>query len=175
VPGDITGIEGSDPTSRFLNSIWYTDQVVYDFVNYCKTQPWWNETVMIIVGDHGHILPRTKRRSDDFHIPMLWLGGAVEKRGVISYPVSQLDIASTLSSQLGIKTIPAFSKDLFSSSQRPWAFFTYNDAFGFINDSSTLVLDNIGHTVVQRSGPSLLADRAGKALQQMIFSDYLSK
>ena len=39
---------------------------------------WWDSTLIIIVADHGHRLPETNNRIDDFHIPILWAGGALD-------------------------------------------------------------------------------------------------
>lgn len=176
VPEGFEGIPGSDPTSRFLNSIHYTDKVVNDFVSFCKKQSWWNETILVIVGDHGHILPEGKDRADDFRIPMLWLGGAVDQKGTVEKVVSQLDIGNTITSGLGISPLSSFSRNLFDSNSLRWAFFTYNNAFGFVQDSCSLVFDNTGKTIVHKTRTCASnTERAGKALQQRIHMDFLNK
>ena len=170
--------KGNSIETRFLNSLHYTDQVVYDFIEKCSKEPWWANTVLIITGDHGHPLPRTGNKADEFRIPMLWLGGALNKKGVvIERVVSQLDIATTISHQLGLNTghFP-FSKNLFSDFASSWAFFTFNDGFGFVDSAGRVVFDNVGKQPVTSEGRvSNKETEAGKAMMQMVYDDYLKK
>ncbi|RZM17932.1 MAG: alkaline phosphatase family protein, partial [Pedobacter sp.] len=125
-------IKGDDITAKFLNSLNYTDGVIGEFIDKAKQSTWWKNTVIIIIGDHGHPLPSTGKRADDFRTPMLWLGGAVIDTGkVIDRTVSQLDIAAMLSAQLGWKNeyFP-YSKNSLDPRVKPWAFFTFNNGFG---------------------------------------------
>ncbi len=169
-------IGGNDPSEKFLNSIHYTDKVVTQLVEYCKKQSWWSETILVIIGDHGHILPQSKDRSQDFRIPMLWLGGALNRQGVIDRPVSQLDLFNTIAGTLDAKTKAPFSRPLFDSSSASFAFFTFNNGFGFTDSSGVVVFDNVGRAVIHQEGRSTdRALRAGKALQQIIHDDYLRR
>lgn len=208
---------GKENTSLFLNSLHYTDQVLGDFIDSCKRQPWWEHTVIIIIGDHGHPLPETGKRVDDFRTPMLWTGGAVTQKGLmVEKVVSQLDIATTLANQFvldslnrskttsgqaggagklsgahlprslasGTSTVfPAagrqlfpYSKDMADTATIPWAFFTFNDGFGFVDTSGVLVWDNVGKQPIMRTENSgKLQERAGKALQEGTYGDFLKK
>lgn len=172
-------IKGKDHTAQFLNSIHYTDRVLGQFVDSCRKQPWWDRTIMIVIGDHGHPLPRTGRRADDFHTPMLWLGGALKRQSLeISHAASQLDLATTLLRQLqpGSQSPFPFSKNLADSSARHWAFFNFNDGFGWVDDGGRIVYDNTGNRRVSTEGqPGPHAERAGKAMQQLSFQDFMDK
>lgn len=172
-------IKGKDHTAQFLNSIHYTDKVFGQFVDSCRKQPWWDRTLLIVVGDHGHPLPRTGQRADDFHTPMLWLGGALSRQPfTISHAASQLDLASTLLLQLkpGSPSPFPFSKNLADSSTRHWAFFNFNDGFGWVDDGGRIVYDNIGKRMISSEGqPERYAERAGKAMQQFSFQDFIEK
>jgi phosphoglycerol transferase MdoB-like AlkP superfamily enzyme len=170
--------KGDDRDIKFLNSIHYTDAVVYDFIQKCKQQPWWNKTLLVIVADHGHSLPETHKRTDDFTIPMLWLGGALSQSGgVVDKVVSQLDIASTLAQQIGEKKpLFPFSRNIFDSSYKQWAFFTFNNGFGLVQPDKAFVFDNVGKQVILNHGAVGEPDlKVGKALQQMTYQDYLDK
>ena len=170
--------DGKDHTTLFLNSIHYTDQVLGDFVAQCSKQEWWSNTLMMIIGDHGHPLPQSDDRTQDFRTPMLWLGGALKERGVvIDKTVSQLDIAATLSGQVGLdeKSFP-FSRNVFDTTQKAWAFFTFNNGFGFVNDSGRLVYDNVGKRPISGEGPGQEARiRAGQAMMQRVYGDFIGK
>lgn len=170
--------EGKEHVIQFLNSHHYTDKVVYDFIQRCKKQAWWKNTLVIIVGDHGHSLPQSKHRWDNFTIPMLWLGGALNQTGVVvTQTISQLDIATTLTKQLGVQGNPfPFSKDIFDSTSKQWAFFSFNNGFGFMQPAKKLVFDNVGKQLIEQEGVLTDSDlHAGKAMQQMTFQDYLDK
>ena len=173
-----TVFTGDGNTTKFLNSLHYTDQVVGDFIDKCSQQPWWNNTVVIITGDHGHPLPESKNKADDFRIPMLWIGGALNKKGlVIDKVVSQLDLAATLSKQAGLDPgVFPFSKNALDSKSKGWAFFTFNDGFGFVDSTGRLVYDNIGKRPIMlegKAGPEEI--EAGKAMMQSVYEDFLGK
>lgn len=170
--------EEKDNTAKFLNSMHYTDEVVNDFINECRKQPWWDNTILIITGDHGHPLPESSNKANDFRIPMLWMGGAVEKSGVvIDKVVSQLDIATTLTKQLGIpgNEFP-FSKNMMDSTGRQWAFFTFNNGFGYIDATGALVYDNVGKQPIRKDGNVGEGQiEAGKALMQWVYEDFITR
>lgn len=165
-----------DNTSKFLHSLHYTDQVINDFIDQCRQQPWWANTVIVITGDHGHPLPDNGNKADEFRIPMLWIGGALNQQGiVIDKVVSQLDIAATISEQAGLeKGLFPFSKSISDSTS--WAFFTFNDGFGFVNSSGRLVFDNVGKQPMQSEGTAGSKEiEAGKAIMQFTYEDFLKK
>lgn len=169
---------GIDVKTKFLNSLHYTDAVIGDFIDSCKAQAWWKNTLIIITGDHGHILPDSDHRANDFRTPMLWLGGALKSDSVvIEKNVSQLDIAATVAAQFGLdKTRFPFSKNVFDPGMKPWAFFTYNDAFGFVDSSGRLVFDNIGKRPIEKEGNTGETQvEAGKAMMQRVYADFLEK
>ncbi len=170
--------KGNDNQTKFFNSLHYTDSVVYSFINELKKLPSWNNTLVIISADHGHYYPVTGNRADDYRIPVLWLGGALKKKNiVISKTVSQLDIAGSLAHQLNFSDKSfRFSKNLFDSSSKHWAFFTFNDGVGFVTDSSRILFDNAGKRVVFEEGKSGKKQTdIAKALMQVAYADFLKR
>ncbi len=170
--------KGDDHTTLLLNSLRYTDGVVNDFIENCKQQTWWQNTLVIIVSDHGHALPETGKKWDNFRIPILWLGGALAETGItIDKVISQLDMASSISAQLGKneKYFP-FSKNIFDSASKEWAFFSFNNGHGFIQREKLFVFDNVGKNILDQQGSIEAKDvEAAKALQQIIYQDFLNK
>jgi phosphoglycerol transferase MdoB-like AlkP superfamily enzyme len=165
-------------TANFLNSHHYTDEVVGNFIQQCSKQPWWKNTVMIITGDHGHAMPETGKKADDFRTPLLWIGGAIRQQGVvIERVISQLDIAAILSHQAGLDTkVFPFSKNSIDKTVKPWAFFTFNDGFGFVDSLGRLVFDNVGkRPVLQEGNSGTVQTEAGKAMMQLVYDDFLKK
>ena len=173
-----TVFSGNDKETKFLNSLHYTDSVVYSFINELKKMPSWQNTVVIISADHGHYLPVTGKRADDYRIPILWLGGALKKQNVIiDKTVSQLDMAGSLMKQLHFsETGFPFGKNVFDSTSKHWAFFTYNDGIGFVTDSSRLLFDNAGKRIVFEEGKANKEqEKITKALMQKLYADLLKR
>lgn len=171
-------ITGKKDVSQFLNSIHYTDSVVFAFIRYCETQPWWGNTVIAITGDHGHRLPYTGKKIDDFRTPLLLLGGAIKsKPAEIKTTISQIDIPAILVAQLGLPGNSfTFSKDFTKNDSRHWAYFSFNNGFGFVQDGRYFIFDNVGKQVIEQAGNITDDDiLKGKALQQKTMADYLSR
>lgn len=108
---------------------------------------------------------------------MLWMGGALREEGIrIGKLGSETDIPVTLLNQLGIKESFPFSKDLLSEDSRSFAFYTYNEGFGFITDSSAVIYDQkLGKTVLSEGKEPAVAEKFGKAWLQVLFDDYLKR
>ena len=94
-------------TERFFSSAFYADSCLGDFIQRFRQTKMWNNTLVILVADHGSRLPDF----DDIfeprkhHIPLLWTGGAVVRDTVVNKTGSQADLAITLLRQLGIKRL----------------------------------------------------------------------
>ena len=173
-----TVITGTDDESMFLNSLHYTDSVVNAFVQKCKQQPWWDNTILVIVADHGHRLPATGKKIDDFKIPLLFLGGALQNPGTTMNPVgSQIDIAATLLGGLGYDHSKfTFSKNLLSPTNKPYAYMSFNNGFGFVQPGGYFFFDNTGRQIIEQGGrvdSSFI--KTGKAFEQVGFGDYIKK
>lgn len=172
-------IKGEDDAELFLNSCYYTDKYLGEFIAYCKQQPWWNKTLIIITADHGHRLPDKidARVQEKFQIPMLWLGGAIKQDTVIHTYGGQTDIANTVLAQLD-KPSPdfTFSKDLFGNNTKSFALYIFNDGYGYVTPNEYIVYDNPGKLYLQENGITSEETRYfGKAYLQKLYSDYNSK
>lgn len=170
---------GSDVESKYRNSVFYSDKTLGSFLDWSKTQDWWKNTLIIMVADHAaRISPNMPNyRPDVFKIPMLWVGGALSKTGLkITKTGSQVDIPVTLLDQMGIKGNFPFAKDLLSSKSKSFAFYTYNEGFGFITDSSASGFDLKSRSSVMSVGKKPeYAENEGKSFLQTLFDDYLRR
>src|SRR3989337_2361479 len=52
-----TVIAGEDEIHRFLNSAYYTDKYLGEFIDKAKQSSWWKNTLIVITADHGHPYP----------------------------------------------------------------------------------------------------------------------
>ena len=71
--------KGTDRSTLYLNSIYYTDSCLGKFFADMKKTEVWNNTLFILVADHGSPRPGDSQNHDlaKFEIPMLWLGGVL--------------------------------------------------------------------------------------------------
>jgi len=170
---------GNDQYTKYKNSIYYTDKSLGNFLDWAKEKEWWKNTLVIMVADH------CARISEDmliyspyvFRIPMVWAGGALSKKGMrIEKLGSQVDIPLTLLDQMGIEGNFPFGKDLLSDKSNSFAFYTFNEGFGFITDSSKVAYDHkLSNFVLKEGKDTVNAEKIGKAYLQVLFNDYLKR
>jgi phosphoglycerol transferase MdoB-like AlkP superfamily enzyme len=171
----ISEFSGSDEASLFLNSCHYTDKAIGDFVSKARQAPWWNNTVLIFVADHGHRLPkhRDAKEKERFRIPFIIAGGAIKRDTVIHTIGGQTDIAKTLLGQFGVSPKEfLFSKDLVAENAQPFATYFFNDGYGFITADSYVVFDNTARQFLRSENATDEVINKSKAYQQMLFTDY---
>ncbi|MBC8083337.1 MAG: LTA synthase family protein, partial [Hymenobacter sp.] len=70
---------GTDETALFRNSVYYTDWALGRFLQAARRQPWYDNTLLVLVADHGHGLPGDNPVDDPakFRIPLLLAGGVL--------------------------------------------------------------------------------------------------
>jgi len=65
---------------------------------------------------------------------------------------------------------------LLSEESNSFAFYTYNEGFAFITDSSSVIFDKkLNKAVLNEGSGSAKAEKAGKAYLQVLFDDYLKR
>jgi phosphoglycerol transferase MdoB-like AlkP superfamily enzyme len=170
---------GNDDMTKYKNSVYYADKSLGSFLDWAREREWWKNTLIIMVADH------CCRVSEDmpiftpymFRIPMVWIGGALSKKGItVDKLGDQTDIPLTLFNQLGFRENFPFGKDLLSDSTHSFAFYTFNEGFGFVTDSSAVAWDHkAGEAVLKEGSGSDKAVKYGKAYLQVLFNDYLKR
>ncbi|MES2418660.1 MAG: sulfatase-like hydrolase/transferase [Bacteroidota bacterium] len=143
---------------KFKSTAYYTDSCIGAYLSAAKKQPWYKNTLFIFVADHGHLYP--KNNADIFmpqryHIPLLFNGEPIKTayRGKKLEQIgSQQDIAATLLAQLNISATDfTWSKNLFNPYTKPFAFFSWDNGFGFINKEQCITFDNVGKSILYNS------------------------
>lgn len=164
----------TDEESLFLNSVHYTDSCIGDFVRKASSESWWNNTLLILVADHGSRHPGNSPVNvpEKFHIPMIWLGGALNVIDtVIDKCLSQNDIPALVCNQLGIGSDDfKFSKDVLAGSL-PFAFYSYNNGIGYVTDNEFMTWDNASMKLTSGS-PSDTTIRQSHAFLQTLLNDF---
>jgi hypothetical protein len=109
---------------------------------------------------------------------MLWIGGALKKQDtIINTFASQTDIPKTILCQLDIDNSNyTYSKNILSSNVESFAFYTFNNGFGFVSDSLGLVYDNISNKyIIKRGSVSDKDMEKGKAYLQILCNDFIKR
>lgn len=174
-----TVVTGKDEPSLYMNSCYYADKSLGEFIQKAKQASWWENTLIVITADHGHRLPGGKKSEvkEKFHIPMVWTGGAIQKKSVVHKIGNQTDIANTLLGQLD-KPSPdlIFSKDLFGNKTTDFAMYIFNDGYGYIDNDRYIIYDNPGRQYLRKDGVQQDDElNYAKAYIQRLYSDYNSK
>lgn len=109
-PGfDVAG--QGNPQERILNTTRYTDDVLREFVEALRLEPWFDRTLLVLVGDHGFNMGEHDRRPgqqnlyrESTWVPLI-LAGAHPRlpAGRHEAPATMLDIAPTLADLIGIR------------------------------------------------------------------------
>jgi phosphoglycerol transferase MdoB-like AlkP superfamily enzyme len=173
--------KGGTTEDKFRSTAFYADSCLGAFIDYAKTQAWYQNTLFIVVADHGHFLPRTDLEIFDprrYRIPLLFFGPAVKKEfkgQTIHHVGGQTDIARTLLTQLGMDASPfVWSKDLLNPLSKQFAFFNWDHGFSFITPKDTVAFDAVGNQVLGSSisseSPELIA---GKSFMQEVYQQYM--
>lgn len=164
------------PEHEFANSIAYADSCLGAFIDRLKAdEGLWDNLLIVTLSDHCSGYPQMElQEPDHYHIPMLWLGGAIHEPKKIDVLGQQTDLAATLLAQLGIDHSEfIFSHDLLANDHRHFAFYDFPDGFGLITDSCLYVQDNKqdGVPLKWSHDPEGKAERWGKAYLQNLFDD----
>jgi phosphoglycerol transferase MdoB-like AlkP superfamily enzyme len=174
-----TVIKGNDIEHLFLNAHHYSDASIGAFIRQAKTKSWWANTLVVILADHGHPLPeKPNTRPDEFHIPMLWLGGVLEQRNIrVDTLCSQTDFAATLLQQFNMPSKAfSWSNDIFMVNRVPFAYFAFTNGFGWKRPEGYIVRDNIGGNIIEKGGSlKPVETEYGKSYLQASFTDYLKR
>ncbi len=170
---------GKDETTKFKNSIYYTDSVIGNFINKSKETPWWKNTLIILVADHGHHLPGNDANDalSKFHIPLIFTGGALKVKGIVNNIGSQTDIIPTILDQLKIpRSKFVWGKDLLDSSAKQFAFYSFNNGFGWVTPLGTATMDNVSKKIIEKDSQFDTSNlKYGKAYMQLSYLDYLNR
>ncbi|MCX6305576.1 MAG: sulfatase-like hydrolase/transferase [Bacteroidetes bacterium] len=175
-------LKWGDNEHDYINAAYYTDHCLGEFFTNARKQPWFDNTLFIIVADHSHNSYRNWHpHSREYHkIPMLFYGNVVkdELKGTICHKLgNQHDIAATLLGQLAL---PAgdfhYSKDLFNRSSPEFAYYTTEDGVGWIRPYGYFTFDKGPNFYYWWTDPKLADSirQEGKAYLQTVFGEYMN-
>lgn len=181
VPG--THHFGSDTDSDlFKSTAFYTDSALWDYFQKAKKEAWYDNTLFVLVADHGHRLPSNEKPSyapKRYHIPLLFYGEPIKKayRGTkVDKLGNQTDLASTLLTSLHMDSHPFFwSRNMLSPDTRPFAFYDWDNGLGLMLEQQRVSFDQVGKRIIEQVPEKQDAEtlKLGQAYMQVIYQQYL--
>ncbi len=174
----------------YINSAFYADRCLGNYFEEARKQPWWANTLFVIVADHSHNSPRDW----DFktppykHIPFMLYGNVLKpeyKGKKVSRVSSQVDIPATILAQFGMEHKEyKWSKNLFNPIAPEFAYYPFPEGFAWVqrdtameNRIDWIVYDYLGKRRTHWSQPESknndIYERKGKAYLQVLFQRYL--
>ena len=161
----------------FINSAKYTDIAIKLFMDKAKQQPWYENTLFMFMADHSHPSDKNhKMESFAYHkIPLLLYGEPIidSLRGTTFDKIcGNTDVPATILAQLGLNHEEFFwSKNVFNTCYRPFAFFELNSGLGWKTEEGEYVLsaeNNITTNTFPKDKSDSLTQQ-GKAYMQYHF------
>ena len=168
---------GSD--KGYINSIYYTDKSIGEFIQSAKKESWYKNTLFIFTADHSHHTPKAWSRADKrwHHIPVLFFGDVIkpEYRGLsFDKIISQRDISATLLSQLNIDHSEfQWSRDVFCKDYKENAYIMNQNGFGLITNDGSLTYDLKENRIVHQDGNISALKIKGNVYMEKLLQTYL--
>jgi len=158
----------------YLNSVAYTDSCLGNFIDSFRRTTYWKNSIVILVPDHAMRFPdNLDNRSIERHkIPLLIIGGAVKAPLIIDTYASQIDIATTLLSQLNLPHADfKFSKNILNPASPHFGYFTYPNGFGMLTPQNQYIFDYESKTTYMNAGHKNENKMKAEAFLQTLYDD----
>jgi phosphoglycerol transferase MdoB-like AlkP superfamily enzyme len=173
-----------DTGDKYRNAVWYSDSCLGVFFANAAKQPWYNNTLFIVLADHGHKQPKGRLAMDPelFHIPCMFVGNVIDSswRGkTITQTASQVHLASTLLNQLQLPSAEfTWSSNLLDQQYVPYAAFTYYPGVGIATPQATAVWSYHNQFIERSKGDSSCWDSLGlsaRAYLQLYYDEFMKR
>ncbi len=180
-----TPFTGGEEQERFKKSAYYTDYCLYNYFLEAKKQPWYNNTLFILVADHGHPLPKNRNMTypEGRRITAMITGGALAdnlKGKTFDKISNQNDLPATILSALKLPHANfEWSKNIFNQNAKEFAYYSNEDAFGWVTPQQNIIysFNSKKIEVIQPKTQTILNDTVftqAKAYLQTLYQQYLN-
>ncbi len=165
----------------YMNSVVYADGALKAFIEKCKKQSWYKNTLFVFIADHGHATPSSQSPSFNKYnrIPLLFYGEPLKaeyKGKRIEKIGSQSDVAATLIYQMNgdISRYP-WSKDLLNPNSPEFACHTITRGYGWVTPLGGMTFQMEMKSFLENTFPKNVEKtevKKGHAFLTQIYADY---
>jgi|SRR6185436_12047538 len=127
----------NDP-DKFRGAAYYTDQCLGNYFKKVRSAPWFNNTIFILLADHGHRMPK----ENDYDNPaarrmtMMFYGNLIKtelKGSILERLANQNDFASTLLAQLDMNHAAfTWSNNIFNTNRHDFAYISLDFGLSWV-------------------------------------------
>ncbi len=155
IPGEYAFGNSTKP-EKFKSAIHYSDQALGAFFESCKNESWYENTLFVLVADHGAMHLGTVGYNDleRFHIPIMLYGPALKdsyKGKKDTTLMNQHDIPATILHLLDWNSSEfSLSKSAFQK-EHPYVFFASGDAMTWSDKQHSVLFNHKSEKVYKRS------------------------
>ena len=154
------------PKNTVNNAVKYADHALGRFFDKAKKSAYWENTLFLVVADHNsRVYGRSVIPIERFHIPGVILGGAVQTPERIHTLASQIDLAPTLISMMGLSgEHPLTGRDLSDPAQRARpgrAIMQFDKIQAYMEATDVVVLQPDSPARLMTYANGSLSDKAG--------------
>lgn len=175
-------IQFAELENEYLNSVYYTDKCLGDFIDGAKQQDWYDNTLFIVVADHSHSTHKSwSVLSKEYrHIPLFFYGNVIKEefKGMkVDRLASQNDLGGSILKQLNLNAEEfKWSRNLFNPTTQEFAFFEATDGVGWITPNGYYTYLRPNNKFYRMEIPEKMRDSIitdGKAYLQVLFQEYI--
>jgi len=134
----------------------YADYAIGEFFRLAETRPWFEDTLFVVVADHGaRVYGKAQIPLKSYEIPLLLYSPAHIRPSVDQTLASQLDIAPTVLGMLGLEyEAPFFGQDVLHTRGPRTLLFNHNYQIAVYSGNELAILD------LQQDADSYLYDKS---------------
>ena len=179
-------IDWAGPENPFINSAYYADKCLGEYFKMARNEPWFDNTLFIIVADHGHNSTKNWRyESFEFHrIPLMFYGNVLKEefRGIQYDRIADnSSVPKTLLKQLNLSAEEfTWGSDLFNPYSPEFAYVVLNDGFMWKSPEGEIVYSMKWDHFYKKDFPDATTHeqtesfiRKGKSYVQALFQAFL--
>ena len=178
-----TPFTGGEEQERFKKAAYYTDYCLYNYFNEARQQPWYSNTLFVLIADHGHHLPKNRNMNlpESRRITAMIMGEVLAdklKGKTIDKIVNQNDLPATL---LNAMELPysqfVWSRNIFNPHTKEFACYSNENVLGWVAPQQNIIYSfSSKNADIQSKTQSKLNDTVlmqAQAYLQTLYKQYL--
>ena len=173
-----TPYTGSSDPELFKKAAWYTDYCLAKYFEQVRQSSWYNNTIFILMADHGHHLPLKREYVDPAarKIPVLIWSPLLkpELKGTVNNTIgNQNDVAATLLAELQIPHAQfEWSNDLLNPDRKNFAYLSLDVAITWLNGKKSIIVPLEGG--IKQNAAEIADQDTAKAYLQHLYTTFLA-